>query len=186
MWEFLRFLVHILLSPDAISSRFCKIKHREGMDKAVSMPHSAMQPNCTSGNRSAWAKGWGRSHRKSKRRRNLAHTVEFTAELLRGWMLMTVSQMRNKAEMSSSRVVGGIVSILSHSTFILKPNDDSWGWGGRFCLKHLLKEPDNLINTWRIPGQVCLIVLKPASVNTLGSMPSAVAAFSPGKFSRHT
>lgn len=34
-----------------------KVKHREGMDKAVSMSHSAMQLNCTPRNRSAWAKG---------------------------------------------------------------------------------------------------------------------------------
>lgn len=40
----------------------------------------------------------------------------------------TVSQMRSKAEMSSCKVVGGIVSIFSHSTFILKPDDDNWAW----------------------------------------------------------
>lgn len=57
---------------------------------------------------------------------------------------------------------------------------------GVFVLIHLLKEPDSLSNTLRIPGEVCLTVLEPASVNMLGSMSSIVAVFSPGKFSRHT
>lgn len=59
------------------------------------------------------------------------------------------------------------------------------GEGGVFVLKHLLKEPDNLSNMLRIPGELCLTILEPASGNTLGPTSSTVAAF-PGKFSRHT
>lgn len=94
-----------------------------------------------------------------------------------------VSQMRSK---SSCKVVGGIVSILSHSTFILTPNDDSWGWGGCFCSETPSEGAWPSQQYLRIPGEVCLTVLETASVNTLGSMSSTVATFSPGKFSSHT
>lgn len=61
--------------------------------------------------------------------------------------------------------------------------------GGEGCLlvlKHLLEEPVNLSNILRMPGEVFLTILEPASVNTLCSMLSIVACFSPGHFSRHT
>lgn len=61
--------------------------------------------------------------------------------------------------------------------------------GGEGCLlvlKHLLEEPGNLSNILRMPGEVFLSILEPASVSTLCSIFSVVACFSPGHFSRQT
>lgn len=115
------------------------IKRREGMDKSMgksmTMSRSTMQANCTSGSRSASAKGWGRPPGKSRGRRNCAHTAEFPAELLGDWAFKAqFCKWEAKQRCPTAiQTVGGNASILCHAAFILKPTDASWGWGLCSC-----------------------------------------------------